>query len=333
MKRTLISNPPYNMKWQPPVFAQLQPRFVDYEIPPKSNANFAFILSGIEKNDRCVFLLPCSVLQGGTKEEKEIRSTLVDKKLLEAAILCPENMFESTGIATCILIFDRNKSTKTIEMVDLREKAEKEVREQRGQYGGKSHTNRVYRKNVNILPDNVTNEVVQAIKKEENIPGFCKAVSIEKIREDRYNLLPSHYMEIVEAEEEHRSYADIVRDLNRVVKGKNACKLTINESLAKKLGFDLELYKADSQDQDLNALLEKLGAEKLERNNYFVTSKNKNEIKFENCSKEILSSVLMMIMQMWKQHIYYLNQEENRYLVELRDALLSELMSGKISME
>ena len=87
MKRTLISNPPYNMKWQPPVFAQLQPRFVDYEIPPKSNANFAFILSGIEKNDRCVFLLPCSVLQGGTKEEKEIRSTLVDKKLLEAAIL------------------------------------------------------------------------------------------------------------------------------------------------------------------------------------------------------------------------------------------------------
>ena len=55
MKRTLISNPPYNMKWQPPVFAQLQPRFVDYEIPPKSNANFAFILSGIEKNDRCVF--------------------------------------------------------------------------------------------------------------------------------------------------------------------------------------------------------------------------------------------------------------------------------------
>ena len=35
---------------------------------------------------------------------------------------------------------------------------------------------------------------------------------------------------------------------------------------------------------------------------------------------------------MWKQHIYYLNIEENRYLVELRDALLPELMSGKIDL-
>lgn len=31
-------------------------------------------------------------------------------------------------------------------------------------------------------------------------------------------------------------------------------------------------------------------------------------------------------------HIYYLNQEENRYLAELRDALLPDLMSGKIEL-
>jgi len=29
---------------------------------------------------------------------------------------------------------------------------------------------------------------------------------------------------------------------------------------------------------------------------------------------------------------YYLNQEENRYLSELRDALLPDLMSGKINL-
>ena len=40
----------------------------------------------------------------------------------------------------------------------------------------------------------------------------------------------------------------------------------------------------------------------------------------------------MLIFNMWKQHIYYLNIEENRYLVELRDALLPELMSGKIDV-
>ncbi len=41
----------------------------------------------------------------------------------------------------------------------------------------------------------------------------------------------------------------------------------------------------------------------------------------------------MMIFNTWKQHIYYLNFEENRYLAELRDALLPELMSGKIDVK
>lgn len=61
-------------------------------------------------------------------------------------------------------------------------------------------------------------------------------------------------------------------------------------------------------------------------------SKNKNEITFANNSKENISSILMMIFNTWKQHIYYLNVEENRYLAELRDALLPELMSGKIDV-
>lgn len=81
-----------------------------------------------------------------------------------------------------------------------------------------------------------------------------------------------------------------------------------------------------------NDLLVQLGADKLERQDYFTASKKKNEIKFENNSKEQLSSVLVMILQNWKQHIYYLNTEENRYLAELRDALLPELMSGKIDL-
>lgn len=34
----------------------------------------------------------------------------------------------------------------------------------------------------------------------------------------------------------------------------------------------------------------------------------------------------------WKQMIVYLNTEENRLLAEFRDALLPELMSGKIEV-
>ena len=174
---------------------------------------------------------------------------------------------------------------------------------------------------------------MKQFKKEKNIPDFCKPVTIEELKENKYTLLASHYLDIGEIEYIHRNYADIVNDINRITREKNACKLTLNESIAKGMGFDIELYKQDQKDSGLNDLLKKLGTEKLERQDYFTASKKKNEIKFENNSKEQLSSVLIMILNMWKQHIYYLNLEENRYLMELRDALLPELMSGKINME
>ena len=37
-----------------------------------------------------------------------------------------------------------------------------------------------------------------------------------------------------------------------------------------------------------------------------------------------------LIIQKWKQMIMYLNDEENRYLAEFRDALLPELMNGNL---
>ena len=80
-------------------------------------------------------------------------------------------------------------------------------------------------------------------------------------------------------------------------------------------------------------MLKKLGIEEISNDSYVKFTKNKNEFKFENMSKNTVSSVLIMIMSMWKQHIYYLNNEENRYLIELRDALLPKLMSGEIEIE
>ena len=186
-------------------------------------------------------------------------------------------------------------------------------------------------KKINILTDDVINQVVDCIKtrKKSNI---CQVVTIEDIREKKYNLSPVIYKEIdFSREQSHRAYSDIVKDLNRVILEKNACKLTINESLAKKIGFDLSLYKK-ADFEELNTLLKKIADEKIIKEDYFQTSKNKNEIKFENKSKDSVSSILMMIFQMWKQHIYYLNNEENSYLAELRDALLPELLNGNLEI-
>ena len=80
---TCISNPPYNMKWNVPPFAQVQERFSKCAVPPSNNANYAFILTALEKADRAAFILPCGILSTDNKSEKDIRKYLIDNNLIE----------------------------------------------------------------------------------------------------------------------------------------------------------------------------------------------------------------------------------------------------------
>ena len=92
------------------------------------------------------------------------------------------------------------------------------------------------------------------------------------------------------------------------------------------------MFKQSEETADsMNQMLTFTG-KKIEKENFISMTKKAGELKFENGSKNNISTILLSILQMWKQHIMYLNNEENRYLIELRDALLPDLMSGKIDL-
>ena len=330
--KSLVSNPPYNLKWTPPIFAQIQPRFVEYGVPPNSNANFAFILTALDWIDeKAAFLLPNGILSTDTPPEAEIRKRLIENNLIEAVISLPDKMFESTSIATCVLVLNKNKKTMQVEMVDMRQEYAEEQRDQNGQFGGASHENRTYHKTVKSLTDDGMAKAIKAIEEHENIPEFCKAASIEEIRDNKYTLVPSKYIEFQERDERHRDYADIVADYNRVVAEKNALKLTVNETLAKSLGL-YDVFLMTKNPPDIAGSFAVVG-QRVESENYIQLSKNAAEFKIENKSKDKIPEILLLFLQMWKQHIMYLNNEENRLLAEFRDALLPDLMSGKITVE
>ena len=328
-----ISNPPYNMRWNIPDLAGMDERFIGFGVPPKSNANFAFILSALKESDRCIFILPNGVLTTSNKQELEIKKNIIECNWIESVIFCPDKMFEGTSIPTCVIVFDKNKKTSNIEMIDLRQKYTEEIRFQNGQFGSASHTGRTYEKAIKVISDETIEEVLKVINNQKNIAGFCKSVSIEEIKKNEYNLAPARYIEFENIETLRREYKDIVQDLNRVIDEKNKCKLTINETVAKAIGFDLSLYNQTVYDKEFQQLIEGLAGQKIKKDDYFRATKNKNEVKFENNSKEDISSILMMIFQMWKQHVYFLNIEENRYLAELGQALREDMMSGKINLE
>ena len=329
-----ISNPPYNMKWRHPDFAAMQGRFAGRTVPPESNANYAFVLSAMDKASRGVFILPNGALSSA-KTEGEVRRELVEDNWFDTVIACPDGMFESTSIPVCVVVLDKRKETASIEIVDARELHEVEVRDQRGQFGSKSHTSRVYHKEVSVFSESNIQKITSAVVDREKETGFSAVATIEQVRENEYVLTPSRYVGTV-IERKHRPYENIIADYNKVAAEKGGLKLTINETLARSIGLD-SIYELQQQGNEIAEQMEEMLSKivdgcKIEKPVYIRLSKNKNEIKFENGNKDALSEILLLVMQQWKAKLYYLNNQENALLAELRDALLPDLMSGKIEL-
>lgn len=326
MADEIISNPPYNLRWDAPKPMMADGRFSKKPIPPSSNANFAFVLTALYRmkdTGRCAFILPCGSLSDDA--EADTREWLISCGFIERVIIAPDKMFEKTSIPTCVVVFSRGN--ETIKFYDCRKKGKQEQREQNGQFGGASHENRTYHKTVNVLPDALINELCGDC---QEVAGFSKEVPLSEITEQGYILVPSRYIKFEKKEDVHRPYADIMADINRVARERAVIKITCNETLAKQLGlYEVAKIETEKSDNGLSEVFALLGG-KYEGKRYITLSKNKNEFKVENQDKEILSSLVNFFIPMWKQHIYYLNQEENRLLAELRDAMLPELMSGKL---
>lgn len=327
MAISLISNPPYNMKHKLPELANFMERYTGWTLPPESNANYAFILSGLQWVDtRAVFLLPNGVLTSNEKSEKKIRQELIKANLLLAVISLPGGMFESTSIPTCLLVFDNHKETRKIALLDLTDKCTEEVRDQRGQFGGTAHENRTYHKTVKVIPPELMERCLTLINSGKDEADLCVWVTPEQIEANDYSLTPRRYFEI-NIEHKHRPFEDIANDYNRIIQQKNAIKIRMNKTAAKRLGYDC----MDTDKPDLSKSFEIVGQKVQTENN--ITFSANDGIQITISTKDGIHPLVLDFLNHWKQMIMYLNTEENRLLAEFRDALLPELMNGMINVE
>ncbi len=120
-----------------------------------------------------MLILPRGVLT--SKEEKECRRYYIEKGWLKAAISLPEKMFESTSVSTCILLFDRKKTSKDVMLISAERMKSVEVREQRGE-GDASHYNRIYKKEFNTFSDEQIAAICGLLTKEQD--SFSKKIHL-----------------------------------------------------------------------------------------------------------------------------------------------------------
>ena len=209
----IMANPPFNQKdWRADDELQDDPRWDGYHVPPKSNANYGWILnmvSKLSKNGVAGFILANGALSGGGEEYK-IRRKLIENDLVEAILVLPRNMFYTTDISVTLWILNHNKKKRTVMVGDTERHYRNREREilfmdlrQMGEPFEKKYT-QFSSEDIRVVSSTYHDwqtSAVAYIAKEFNRPEFCYSASFEEIEKKDFSLVPSKYIQFVNRDE------------------------------------------------------------------------------------------------------------------------------------
>ncbi len=206
----IMANPPFNQKdWRAANELIDDPRWNGYEVPPTSNANYAWILNIVSKlsaNGIAGFILANGALSGGGEEYK-IRRKLLENKLVEAIVILPRSMFYTTDISVTLWILNRNKKARSVEVNgEIRHYRDRENEvlfmdlRQLGEPFEKKFVQFNYEKH--IAPIARTYHQWQLQDGDySDVPEYCCSATLEAIEKKDFSLVPSKYIEFVNRDE------------------------------------------------------------------------------------------------------------------------------------
>ena len=220
----IMANPPFNQKdWRGENELIDDPRWRGYDVPPKSNANYGWILNMVSKlseNGIAGFILANGALSGGGEEYK-IRRKLIENNLVEAIIIIPRDTFYTTDISVTLWILNKNKKERTIELNGKQKNyrnREKEILFVDLRRWGTEYEKQF----IEILPEDITKvadnfhnwQQKENGTKYKNIPEYCYSANFEELQANDFSLVPSKYIEFIDRD----SKIDFDTEMKRVQK-------------------------------------------------------------------------------------------------------------------
>ena len=194
----IVANPPFSAQWSANPIFTTDDRFSQYgKLAPSSKADYAFVqhmIYHLAENGTMAIVLPHGALFRGGAEQHIRRYLIENKNFLDAVIGLPANIFYGTSIPTCILVFKKcRENPDNILFIDASNDYEKI-------------------KTQNVLRDEHINKIIDTFRNRTELEKYSKAVSLEEIAQNDYNLNIPRYVDTFEEEAEIDIYA-VMREI------------------------------------------------------------------------------------------------------------------------
>ena len=228
----VVSNPPYSQDFQEYEQFKDDERFREYGLPPKSKADYAFVLHGLhhlKDGGTAVFILPHGVLFRG-QGEAAIRKKLVEDNLLDAVIGLAGGQFMNTQIPVCIMVLKKNRDQTGTVVIDASKQFEK---------CGK----------VNRMTQQHLDKIVKAYLERKDVDKFCRVIDFSEMQKNDFNLNIPRYVDTSEEAEPVNLY-DVLKEIVEIEKQEQEISRELAEMLQDLHGpDDYESQKAVLIDQ------------------------------------------------------------------------------------
>lgn len=236
----VLANPPFNVSdWSG---EQLRDDIRwKYGVPPEGNANYAWLQHFIHK------LSPTGVagvvmangsMNSNTSGEGDIRKNMIEAGIVDCMVALPAQLFYNTMIPVCLWFLARDRTnhkfrdrSKEILFIDARKLG-----------------TMVTRRNKAFTDEDIAqiSSTYHAWRGEggeyADIPGFCKAATLEEVRGNNYVLMPGRYVGTEEAEDDGVPFEEKMAELTAQLADQFAKGLELQDRIRENLkgiGYDL----------------------------------------------------------------------------------------------
>ena len=190
----VIANPPFSLaKWGKEEADNDSFGRFPYGTPPKDTGDLAFVqhmIASLNAEGVMGVVVPHGVLFRGSSE-KEIRKGILGNDLLEAVIGLPSKLFYGTGIPAAMLIINKKKSKDRKNKIIF---INSELEFEEG-------------KNQNRLREQDIKKILSKFNNFKDTKRYSKIVSLDKIKENEYNLNIRRYADTSPPPEKFDTYA------------------------------------------------------------------------------------------------------------------------------